>query len=127
MRVAGFSSVAIIPVKRVTRAEFNAFRRGKLEDYEAGTGGRSRVDAPSQPRAVSQDQRDDPPSENSCIDQDLLGPDILCLNPVFFIKEPMIPVRLLALMTGHYWGLDFLRCSDRMERYGGRLHRSPAA
>ena len=47
--------------------------------------------------------------------EDLLGPNILCWNTSFFIKEPHDPGFVSWHQDATYWGLSFVRCCDRLD------------
>ena len=94
------------PVNALTESEVSEFR-GKLEDYEARTGGpikgemrhRSHVLFPWINEMIRH------PKILDAI-EDLLGPDILCWNTSFFIKEPHDPGFVSWHQDATYWGLD---------------------
>jgi len=94
------------PVNALSGSEVAEFR-GKLEDYEARTGGpiqgemrhRSHVLFPWINEMIRH------PKILDAI-EDLLGPDILCWNTSFFIKEPHDPGFVSWHQDATYWGLD---------------------
>ena len=79
------------PVDALSQSEVAEFR-GKLEDYEARTGGPIKGEMRHRSHVLF-------PWINEMIRhprildavEDLLGPDILCWNTSFFIKEPRDP------------------------------------
>ena len=94
------------PVDVLSESEVAEFR-GKLEDYEARTGGpiqgemrhRSHVLFPWINDMIRH------PKILDAI-EDLLGPDILCWNTSFFIKEPHDPGFVSWHQDATYWGLS---------------------
>ena len=94
------------PVNALSENEVAEFR-GKLEDYEARIGGpiqgemrhRSHVLFPWINEMIRH------PKILDAI-EDLLGPDILCWNTSFFIKEPHDPGFVSWHQDATYWGLD---------------------
>src|SRR4051794_11350470 len=94
------------PVNALSDSEVTEFRR-KLEDYEAKTGGpikgemrhRSHVLFPWINEMIRH------PKILDAI-EDLLGPDILCWNTSFFIKEPHDPGFVSWHQDATYWGLS---------------------
>src|ERR1700746_1583949 len=94
------------PVDVLSQSEVAEFR-GKLEDYEARTGGpikgemrhRSHVLFPWINEMIRH------PKILDAI-EDLLGPDILCWNTSFFIKEPRDPGFVSWHQDATYWGLS---------------------
>ena len=126
--VAGYRARGYhFPVNALSESEVAEFR-GKLEDYEARTGGpiqgemrhRSHVLFPWINEMIRH------PKILDAI-EDLLGPDILCWNTSFFIKEPRDPGFVSWHQDATYRGLD---SSDVAGLPGSRCHlptRCPAA
>ena len=126
--VAGYRARGYhFPVNALSESEVAEFR-GKLEDYEARTGGpiqgemrhRSHVLFPWINEMIRH------PKILDAI-EDLLGPDILCWNTSFFIKEPRDPGFVSWHQDATYWGLELIRCGDCLDRdvtcqQGVRLH-----
>ena len=116
--VAGYRARGYhFPVNALSESEVAEFR-GKLEDYEARTGGpiqgemrhRSHVLFPWINEMIRH------PKILDAI-EDLLGPDILCWNTSFFIKEPRDPASFPGIrmpLTGdsthQMWRLPGSRC-----------------
>src|SRR3979411_478129 len=94
------------PVNALSESEVNEFR-GKLEGYEGRTGvtikgemgHRSHVLFPWIKEMIRH------PKILDAI-EDLLGPDILCWNTSFFIKEAHDPRVVSWHQDASYWGLD---------------------
>src|ERR1700748_1861304 len=94
------------PLEVLTEREVAEFR-GKLEDYEASTGGPIKGEMRHRSHVLF-------PWINDMIRhprildavEDLLGPDILCWNTSFFIKEPRDPGFVSWHQDAHYWGLS---------------------
>jgi non-heme Fe2+,alpha-ketoglutarate-dependent halogenase len=105
--VAGYRARGYhFPVNALSETEVAEFR-GKLEDYEARTGRpiqgemrhRSHVLFPWINEMIRH------PKILDAV-EDLLGPDILCWNTSFFIKEPRDPGFVSWHQDATYWGLD---------------------
>jgi non-haem Fe2+, alpha-ketoglutarate-dependent halogenase len=94
------------PLDILSQAEVAEFR-GKLEDYEARTGGPIKGEMRHRSHVLF-------PWINDMIRhprildavEDVLGPDILCWNTSFFIKEPHDPGFVSWHQDATYWGLS---------------------
>jgi len=94
------------PVDVLSQTEVVEFR-GKLEDYEVRTGGPIKGEMRHRSHVLF-------PWINDMIRhprildaiEDILGPDILCWNTSFFIKEPHDPGFVSWHQDATYWGLD---------------------
>jgi non-haem Fe2+, alpha-ketoglutarate-dependent halogenase len=94
------------PIDALSAAEVAGFRR-KLEDFEAGSGGPIKAEMRHRSHVLF-----------TCIDEmirhpkildaveDVLGPDILCWNTSFFIKEARDPGFVSWHQDATYWGLS---------------------
>jgi chlorinating enzyme len=94
------------PVDALSAGEVAGFR-GKLEDYEAGTGGpiKSEMRHRSHVLFTWIDEMIRHPRILDAV-EDVLGPDILCWNTSFFIKEPHDPGFVSWHQDATYWGLS---------------------
>ena len=96
----------VYPIPVLTAAEA-AEARGKLEAYEADAGGTVGTHERSKChllfRWVDEIMRND-----TLVDavEDLIGPDILCWNTIFWIKEPQTTSYVGWHQDLTYWGLD---------------------
>ena len=79
------------PIEALSASEVAGFRR-KLEDYEAGSGGPIKAEMRHRSHVLFTwiDQMVRHPRILDAM-EDLLGPDILCWNTSFFIKEAHDP------------------------------------
>jgi non-heme Fe2+,alpha-ketoglutarate-dependent halogenase len=94
------------PVEALSESEVAEFR-GKLEDYEAKTGGPIKGEMRHRSHALFtwiNDMIRHPKILDAV--EDLLGPDILCWNTSFFIKEPRDPGFVSWHQDATYSGLD---------------------
>src|ERR1700688_4596418 len=80
------------PIDALSASEVADFRR-KLEDYEARSGGPIIDEMVRHPKILD-------------AMEDLLGPDILCWNTSFFIKEARDPGFVSWHQDATYWGLS---------------------
>jgi len=105
--VAGYRARGYhFPVDALSEGEVAEFR-GKLEDYEAKTGGPIKGEMRHRSHVLFTWINDmiRHPKVLDAI-EDLLGPDILCWNTSFFIKEPHDPGFVSWHQDATYWGLD---------------------
>src|ERR1043166_4040768 len=94
------------PVDILSQSEVAEFR-GKLEDYEASTGGPIKGEMRHRSHVLFtwiNDMIRHPKILDAM--EDLLGPNILCWNTSFFIKEPHDPGFVSWHQDATYWGLD---------------------
>ena len=94
------------PVDALSESEVADFR-GKLEDYEARTGGPIKGEMRHRSHVLFpwiNDMIRHPKILDAI--EDLLGPDILCWNTSFFIKEPHDPGFVSWHQDATYWGLN---------------------
>jgi non-heme Fe2+,alpha-ketoglutarate-dependent halogenase len=96
----------LAPIAVMSEAEARAFR-GKLESIEAGTGGPLRGDIRHKAHLLFPFLADliRHPAILDAV-EDLLGPDILCWNTNFFIKEAETPSFVSWHQDSTYWGLS---------------------
>jgi non-heme Fe2+,alpha-ketoglutarate-dependent halogenase len=94
------------PISALSESEVAGFRR-KLEDYEAGTGGPIKGEMRHRSHVLFT-WINEMIRHSKILDamEDLLGPDILCWNTSFFIKEPHDPGFVSWHQDATYWGLD---------------------
>src|SRR6201990_1891539 len=94
------------PVDVLTEREVADFR-GKLEDYEARTGGPIKGEMRHRSHVLFpwiNDMIRHPKILDAI--EDILGPDILCWHTSFFIKEARDPGFVSWHQDATYWGLD---------------------
>src|SRR5262249_45443775 len=94
------------PVEVLSQNEVAEFR-GKLEDYEARTGGPIKGEMRHRSHVLFpwiNDMIRHPKILDAI--EDILGPDLLCWNTSFFIKEARDPGFLSLHQDATYWGLD---------------------
>ncbi len=94
------------PVNALSESEVAGFRK-QLEDYEARTGGPIKGEMRHRSHVLFtwiNEMIRHPKILDSI--EDLLGPDILCWNTSFFIKEPHDPGFVSWHQDATYWGLD---------------------
>jgi non-haem Fe2+, alpha-ketoglutarate-dependent halogenase len=94
------------PVDALSATEVAAFRQ-KLEDYEAATGGPIKAEMRHRSHVLFTwiDEMIRHPKILDAV-EDVLGPDILCWNTSFFIKEPHDPGFVSWHQDATYWGLS---------------------
>ena len=94
------------PVDALSESEVAGFRK-KLEDYEAETGGPIKGEMRHRSHVLFTwiNEMIRHPKILDAM-EDLLGPDILCWNTSFFIKEPHDPGFVSWHQDATYWGLD---------------------
>ena len=96
----------LAPIAVMSEAEARALR-GKLESIEAGMGGPLRGDIRHKAHLLFPFLADliRHPAILDAV-EDLLGPDILCWNTNFFIKEAETPSFVSWHQDSTYWGLS---------------------
>ena len=94
------------PLDALSAGEVADFR-SKLEDYEAGSGGPIKAEMRHRSHVLFTwiDQMIRHPKILDAV-EDLLGPDILCWNTSFFIKEAHDPGFVSWHQDATYWGLS---------------------
>jgi len=94
------------PLDALSAGEVADFRR-KLEDYEASSGGPIKAEIRHRSHVLFTwiDQMIRHPKILDAV-EDLLGPDILCWNTSFFIKEAHDPGFVSWHQDATYWGLS---------------------
>jgi non-haem Fe2+, alpha-ketoglutarate-dependent halogenase len=94
------------PVNVLSEAEVAAFR-GKLEDYEARTGGPIKGEMRHRSHVLFS-WINDMVRHPKILDavEDVIGPNILCWNTSFFIKEARDPGFVSWHQDATYWGLS---------------------
>ena len=94
------------PVDALNTSEVEGFRR-KLEDYEALSGGPIKGEMRHRSHVLFTwiDQMVRHPTILDAV-EDLLGPNILCWNTSFFIKEAHDPGFVSWHQDATYWGLS---------------------
>jgi non-heme Fe2+,alpha-ketoglutarate-dependent halogenase len=94
------------PIEALSAGEVADFRR-KLEDYEAGSGGPIKAEMRHRSHVLFT-WIDEMVRHPKILDamEDLLGPDILCWNTSFFIKEARDPGFVSWHQDATYWGLS---------------------
>ena len=94
------------PVDALSASEVAGFR-GRLEDYEARSGGPIKAEIRHRSHVLFTwiDEMIRHPKILDAI-EDLLGPDILCWNTSFFIKEAHDPGFVSWHQDATYWGLS---------------------
>ncbi len=95
-----------LPV-RVMTAEQAAAYRGRLERFEADTGGPLKSEMKHKTHLIFKwvDELVRLPTVLDAV-EDLIGPDILCWSSTFFIKEAHSPAYISYHQDLTYWGLD---------------------
>jgi ectoine hydroxylase-related dioxygenase (phytanoyl-CoA dioxygenase family) len=95
-----------VPVDVLSADEVAGFRR-KLEDYEAASGGPIQGEMRHRSHVLFSwiDEMIRHPKILDAV-EDLLGPDILCWNTSFFIKEARDPGFVSWHQDATYWGLS---------------------
>ena len=108
------------PLPILSEAEVSRLR-GKLETFEGGQGGPIHGAQRSKSHLLFK-WLDDLMREDRILDavEDLIGPDILCWNSIFWIKEANSPSYVSWHQDLKYWGLD---CDDLVTAW---LALSPA-
>ena len=105
------------PIEALSESEVAGFRR-KLEDYEAESGGPIKAEMRHRSHVLFS-WIDEMVRHPKILDamEDLLGPDILCWNTSFFIKEARDPGQLRDQRATH------AQCAaNRLERGAHRLN-----
>jgi ectoine hydroxylase-related dioxygenase (phytanoyl-CoA dioxygenase family) len=94
------------PVDALSASEVAGFRQ-KLEDYEAESGGPIKAEMRHRSHVLFTwiDEMIRHPKILDAV-EDVLGPDILCWNTSFFIKEPHDPGFVSWHQDATYWGLS---------------------
>jgi non-haem Fe2+, alpha-ketoglutarate-dependent halogenase len=94
------------PIDALSAAEVAGFRR-KLEDYEASSGGPIKAEIRHRSHVLFSwiDEMIRHPKILDAI-EDVLGPNILCWNTSFFIKEAHDPGFVSWHQDATYWGLS---------------------
>ena len=94
------------PIQALSADEVAGFRR-KLEDYEAETGGPIKGEMRHRSHVLFSwiDEMIRHPKILDAV-EDVLGPNILCWNTSFFIKEPHDPGFVSWHQDATYWGLS---------------------
>jgi non-heme Fe2+,alpha-ketoglutarate-dependent halogenase len=94
------------PIDALSAGEVADFRR-RLEDYEAGSGGPIKAEMRHRSRVLFTwiDEMIRHPKILDAM-EDLLGPNILCWNTSFFIKEARDPGFVSWHQDATYWGLS---------------------
>ncbi len=92
---------------RVLPAGEVAGLRARVESFEAGQGGKL-LPAQRNKAHLLFDWLDDLIRDPRVLDpiESLIGPDILCWNTLFWIKEPNTPTFVSWHQDKHYWGLE---------------------
>ena len=105
------------PVDALSAGEVADFRR-KLEDYEAESGGPIKGEMRHRSHVLFTwiNEMVRHPKILDAI-EDLLGPNILCWNTSFFIKEAHDPGFVSWHQDATYWGLEFVGRRDRLDRH----------
>jgi hypothetical protein len=114
------------PIDALSEGEVAAFRR-KLEDYEAESGGPIKGEMRHRSHVLFTwiNEMIRHPKILDAM-EDLLGPNILCWNTSFFIKEAHDPGFVSWHQDATYWGLDSSDVATAWMPYRPRT-RCPAA